>query len=254
MEGIKNARGEIVCFLEDDDLFSSDKLSTLTRIFGNRPELSFVHNGWKIMGESAINGLKSPRTIKKELSLQAFEASYSIYKIARFKVYWNVSSMSVRRRNLSNFLEAISQINITVDFALFLFSLFSNGEVMLLPDILTFYRMHQLSLTSGSGRSPEVQSSIAERAIHDNGIIKKGLPYWCSENLKERIDGDLLYWRIKLLGNSHSCRKEMAKLLLTFFKQWGFRAFLEFRLNVVELIGALIYILSPSLSSRLAFL
>ncbi|MCG2610861.1 glycosyltransferase [Flavobacterium sp. SM15] len=44
-EGIRKATGTILCFLDSDDLWTSDKLETLRTIFNQNPEISFViHN------------------------------------------------------------------------------------------------------------------------------------------------------------------------------------------------------------------
>jgi len=44
-EGIRKATGDVICILDSDDLWTSDKLETITTIFEQHPEVSFViHN------------------------------------------------------------------------------------------------------------------------------------------------------------------------------------------------------------------
>ncbi|MDH2904764.1 MAG: glycosyltransferase family A protein, partial [Methanomassiliicoccales archaeon] len=43
-EAVKKAKGEILCFLDDDDLFLPNKISTVTEVFRSNPEIDYYHN------------------------------------------------------------------------------------------------------------------------------------------------------------------------------------------------------------------
>jgi len=43
-EGILNARGEVICLLEDDDLFLHNKLETVYKAFNEHPKLGLFKN------------------------------------------------------------------------------------------------------------------------------------------------------------------------------------------------------------------
>lgn len=45
--GIESARGEIIAFLDADDLFLPDKLASQVAIFDKSPEVGIVHSGWR---------------------------------------------------------------------------------------------------------------------------------------------------------------------------------------------------------------
>ncbi|MGC8673488.1 MAG: glycosyltransferase, partial [Thermoplasmata archaeon] len=42
---LRYAKGEVVCFLEDDDLFDRNKLKFVYDIFARTPKLCYCHNG-----------------------------------------------------------------------------------------------------------------------------------------------------------------------------------------------------------------
>ncbi len=45
--GIKLAQGELITFLDADDLFFPDKLAAQVAVFDRQPELGIVHSGWR---------------------------------------------------------------------------------------------------------------------------------------------------------------------------------------------------------------
>lgn len=51
-EGIKNARGDIICFLDGDDLYTEDFLKTIVSLFEEYPTAGIVSTGYVIRSEA----------------------------------------------------------------------------------------------------------------------------------------------------------------------------------------------------------
>lgn len=51
--GIESAQGELVAFLDSDDLFLPEKLAHQVAIFDEAPELGIVHSGWRRVNQDA---------------------------------------------------------------------------------------------------------------------------------------------------------------------------------------------------------
>lgn len=53
-EGIRKATGQIICILDSDDLWTSDKLETLHTIFSQNPEVSFMIHNIEFLPENTV--------------------------------------------------------------------------------------------------------------------------------------------------------------------------------------------------------
>ena len=105
LEGLREARGRIICFLDDDDEFSPDKLHTVCAAFESDPSLVFYHNGQlpidfegRAIGEKV--GLRDTRTMiirfRTPLTLMQMKA------LTSHKIDFNMSSISVCRETIAN--------------------------------------------------------------------------------------------------------------------------------------------------------
>ena len=100
--GIKESRGEILCFLDDDDIFDENKLEIIKEIFLKYPSVGFVHNAFRLVNEE---GKEINRSItryrysqeKRDYLIRNKDVENKLNKIASNNGFSNVSSMSVRR-------------------------------------------------------------------------------------------------------------------------------------------------------------
>jgi hypothetical protein len=49
---LQEGRGEILRFIDDDDLFASDKLEVVDRVFNEKPSLGYFHDDFVEIDES----------------------------------------------------------------------------------------------------------------------------------------------------------------------------------------------------------
>ena len=127
--GLEKCTGEIVCFLDDDDLFLPQKLQEVTRVFSARPSLVFYHNGYETIDESGSTvRCRAYRPVRSSLELET--GSLKLSKLVSLKYsghLHNLSSISVRREALTPFLGTIGAIRGTTDCAMFLLAASTNG-------------------------------------------------------------------------------------------------------------------------------
>lgn len=120
-QAISNSNGSIISFLEDDDLFLSNKLEEIVRIFSSNRDTLFYHNSAEYIDSTG-------RKIYKKRSDPGF----------------NISCMSIKREAI--YLECLKNVRDSVD--LFLFCNGEdqgNGAHYYDSSVLTFYRMHNSS-------------------------------------------------------------------------------------------------------------
>ncbi|ACP37766.1 glycosyl transferase family 2 [Sulfolobus islandicus M.14.25] len=137
--GIKNSQGEIVTFLEDDDLYLPYRLINILKIF-NDTSIIFYHNMFEILGNKRIDEIVS--NYKHNIILSCDDSKQSEYKyLASTEAKFNLSSIAVRKNILDSWTDVILKVNFAVDNLLFYISLSEKGCLMIDPKIFTKFRV-----------------------------------------------------------------------------------------------------------------
>ncbi len=116
--GIMESKGDIISFLDDDDLFVSNKLEYVYNLFKNNNNLVYFHNNTFYM-DSNNKKLKN---------------------IQNNSIDFNLSCISIRKDIISKNL--LKEIWASPDTLMYLFSLRSNGKIVNSNTRLNFYRIH----------------------------------------------------------------------------------------------------------------
>ena len=141
-EAIISSKGEIIAFLDDDDVFSNNKLNHIFNLYSNihfdyyRNDLSSFTNISQISFETKIENSKI-RIVNNKLSSK--EKLRTIFN--------NLSTISssstvVSRKFIISCLEDLKSIKIAFDSYLFYAAIFKNVQVIVDRNELTFYRRH----------------------------------------------------------------------------------------------------------------
>jgi len=149
---LEEAKGEVLSFLDDDDMFSDKKLEAVKSIF-QRDEVVFHRN------RRAFVDAKG-RLIGEEAAHPAFQARGSdpgvLRKLIGLGMASNSSSMSIRRSALDAIgVERFRKIRLAVDTLYFVASLLQGGVLTYDPHPLTLFRFH------GNQSSIDMRSPLA---------------------------------------------------------------------------------------------
>lgn len=148
--GIEKARGEILCFLEDDDMFLPNKLNEVTNIFHSNNKIFLARNNiFKTFSPVIINSIikinsKNFHCIH-EISISNIKSVKDLFHIRRKYSFFNTSSISIRKDpyvKSSNFLK---DVNNGIDLFLFYFGIFNGSEdniIAFQEQTLSIYRLH----------------------------------------------------------------------------------------------------------------
>lgn len=162
------SRGEILCFLEDDDLFAENKLSTIYNAF-RQNAIGYCHNGFLEIdkdgnvlsrGKSRLESHRlkifSPNLVNKNIS---FLLNYG---------YHNNSCISIKKDLFMKYKDMISFAGTNwVDLLMLFISVISEESLMILPEALTYYRVHNsLSKFLPSNKADFVRNGI--KVSHDD--------------------------------------------------------------------------------------
>lgn len=185
---IENANGDIISFLDDDDLFSRLKLEIVENIFYENPDLMFFHNSQQRFFNNELSNVNVifPE-IKKSTLTEIRVNENSVKDLAKLvlinqwgEFYFNLSSISIRKTCYISFLNDLEKITGHTDDFFFFHALNDhyNRKIIISTEKLTLYRMHE-STSQSFEPNLNIQKKIAMSKIHLDSmrIIRNGMEY-----------------------------------------------------------------------------
>ncbi len=146
--GILQSHGEILCFLDDDDMYHPSKLSYILKIMAD-PDVIFVHNEITQIGENEKYG-----SLEKDTDIKGDDVRFPIAdlsksqigEIAGYRSDWYLSSMAIKANLARKYAELIGKCQKSLDKVIFLISVKECKSIVISKKPLTFYRKH-ISIT-----------------------------------------------------------------------------------------------------------
>jgi glycosyltransferase involved in cell wall biosynthesis len=139
--GIEMSSGDIITFLDDDDIMAENRLETILKVFQDN-KTGYYHNSFEAFKKGEI--------IKNRLIGSSKYKSFRItnkyiryaFSLDRKQLYVNNSSISVRKEVLTPHLKALREQVTNIDRFLFTCALLSDFDLYFDDKVLTFYRIH----------------------------------------------------------------------------------------------------------------
>jgi len=251
---IMNAKGEILCFLDDDDLWEESKLQHVYGLFSSNPALGYYHNGYSVVDETG-NSVQDMRLLTAQRRMENagnFTASTSsmTYSDARSAVYlgldFNSSSISVRRSLLTDHLRCLEELELAADSFYFYASLAGECEIWAEDRKLTRYRTHPYNITSVSHGYLAQAANFSPLELMDKQRLLGCIPFHNS-NIRNAIECGILDTKSNFLRLTKSPRSDIARTSLDYLR-YSSRGFLMHDLTVLLFNG--LYILLPEISNK----
>jgi glycosyltransferase involved in cell wall biosynthesis len=133
----KKAKGEILVFLDDDDLISKDKLERVNFVFSRYNTIGFYHNS-QLKGENPQKDFSRLYEKKFKIVRYPYKNSFKYLKIATF----NLSSIAIKKCILFSHLNELKSVIASPDSFMLIISLISKTDIFIDYDKYTFYRLH----------------------------------------------------------------------------------------------------------------
>ncbi|MCI4363846.1 MAG: glycosyltransferase family 2 protein [Thermoplasmata archaeon] len=146
--GIREASGEVVTFLEDDDAYETSRLAAVRRAFAEDPSLGYYRNGQRFVTADGLGGATPEGLAARNLArigpvhAAPGQLDSVLSKLCRIDPDFNLSSMALRRQPLLGALPILEGLPAAIDSGLFYASLRAGGGVLIDPTPLTRYRVH----------------------------------------------------------------------------------------------------------------
>jgi glycosyltransferase involved in cell wall biosynthesis len=152
--GISTARGNVLSFLDDDDIYQQNRLERVLEMFNKFVNLGYYKHQFRYIDE---NGVFLNRLTESK-NAAVFKNSDIIYvknseKISKSSVYngvvpdMNSTSMAIRKDILTRNVNLFLKINDKPDAVLFFFALISSKDLLFDSANLSLYRIHMKRTT-----------------------------------------------------------------------------------------------------------
>jgi len=160
LAGLEESRGEVITFLDDDDMYVNNRLEAIYKAFTSYDRLVYFHNSWAVIDENG-NVLERPPPsllISKNLvggspividvdKLRGLAKRYNVSVAdlvlkVRAGADVNNSSLAVRRSALEVSAHLLRELPSTVDGFTFASSLKAGGLIYFTDERLTLLRVH----------------------------------------------------------------------------------------------------------------
>jgi glycosyltransferase involved in cell wall biosynthesis len=198
--GIPEARGQVVAFLDGDDWWARNKLSRVMETMAADPTLGFVGNGIVMMHR---DGSAESEVLREGFRLQANTREGARLFGVRGS-FMGTSRMTIRRDILRRIGAVPEGIVVQADEYLFTLAAVLAGA-QILPDALTYYRLHDANGFQLSGNDParlrrkqEALAALARglsdqlRSLEMDPLARKALleMAWANaDQVRLRLDG-----------------------------------------------------------------
>ncbi|MGA7649432.1 MAG: glycosyltransferase family A protein, partial [Thermoplasmata archaeon] len=150
-DAIEHSEGRTLCFLEDDDLFTEDKLAFISRVFADNPRMGYLSNNFSVIDEEGTiqpnHRFRRPiRSARQRVGRRCLSPPDILDQLSRLPELgpdFNMSSITVRRSILTpSRLDTLRRTTVGPDSFLFYCALASECDLCIDPRVFTLYRVH----------------------------------------------------------------------------------------------------------------
>ena len=140
--GIEKSSGSVICFLDDDDKFTQDKLAEISNSFNSIKNLGYFHNAQITIDEAGNVSKKEPSAHPESDILIEELSAHAIRKARKYNGDWFMSCISVSRDLAMRALPLLREQKASFDKLFFYNSMLLDMKMMISGKKLTYYRLH----------------------------------------------------------------------------------------------------------------
>jgi len=160
LAGLEESRGEVITFLDDDDMYTDNRLEEVYKAFTSYDRLVYFHNSQAridengnvlerpslskniVGGSTVIVDVDKLRTFAKKYGMSIVDITADIILKVRVRADVNSSSAAVKRDALEASAYLLKELPIFIDLFVFASSVKAGGLIYFTNERLTFYRVH----------------------------------------------------------------------------------------------------------------
>lgn len=257
--GLRQANGEVMAFLDDDDMWTSDRLQRITTFFANLPDLGFYHNAVQYVSRAG-DPVQFTRSVERRSASRESEPLLlrGPERFRRFQLLvdrnagFNISSMAIRRDILLDHIATVRRTLSAQDELLFVLACFSDLSICVDPRPMTLYRLSEKNVSAkntGAGKVAELERQLL--CLANLQEVGQSLPRPAPGEVMDYLS--LLqaeYETIEWIFRPDTTRAQVFRSLPPLLRRYLVSNALKIRLL---LFGSLAVIISPDVISRVFF-
>ena len=261
---ISAAKGDVLCFLDDDDLFDGKKLSRVANIFTSDDSLIYYHNDG-IYVDAHRNYIRdlNERNLADVAEICLTDETKDIHyrEFLEHVHRFGSSCISVRKSFLEVFLDKLRLVRISPDIFITLCALIASGAICSDSNKLTSYRVSDKQWSNYRKNTTEEGIRLmclrAADSAYGYGILRELAIESGGTEVKRYIVSLLLARQISCaILDKHGSRKPIILTWIKFFRHSGdagrLKLYLE-RATVLSFLSTVAYLVHPSIA-RVLFL
>ena len=151
VRGIEEAEGEVITFLEDDDIYMPTRLARIYKLFSSDGKLIYFHHNVAAIDQSGkpiVDKLIERTNVNEFLRAESINEKRVIFAKYGWSIGLRNSSIAVKRDFIKRFVNVIRLFPDVVDVLLYLLALSSEGAILHSPERLTLFRLSSTSASS----------------------------------------------------------------------------------------------------------
>lgn len=169
LSAITHSSGEIITFLNDDDVWEAERVAVVLDAFESNPNLGYFHNNQSLISSDGSSTsriryalLRHPSILfaNSDLLVSIASSEKDLVRIRRYEPDFNSSSIAFRRGVLNPWISHLTELDVMDDGFYFYCALASGQSIFLSSRRLTKYRIHS---RNRSYHSKAAQGIPAER-------------------------------------------------------------------------------------------
>ena len=206
--GITESKGDIISFLDDDDLYDSNKLGCVLDTFSLYPQLLYYRNDLKFVDTTGKNF--SEMDADRKDGLEILDTRNVLIKgIRTFR--WNMSCIAVKKQIYIKYLDYVKNIRAAPDLSTFYMAYETDGLFAWDHKKLTVYRLNDKSMTKIKGEHNDALREF-------NSLLPLGKYLEKKEAL---MDYDKTMCKIRAISiwdGAHASRREILGIPIKFIR------------------------------------
>lgn len=258
---LNKSNGNIIAFMEDDDLWDAHKLETVLKKFQGDSDLGFYHNAYKVIdGDGKLVSFSSAhRDFQFEELNDIFvwkngNSFNKLNRMRRARVFFNMSCISIRKDVILRYSLELQELNFSPDFFVFFSALCSDMEIMADNLPLTFYRRSNVNShfvsTPTKASTRQIDWQVKDRQLSLKMSEKFGSRSAKSMAKFELADFLTIRFIRQFMKNEKRSRKDVVNLFRENRHLTGTLLF-QLRYFYKNLVMLMALIISPKLARRL---
>ncbi len=217
---LDHTQGDIIAFLDDDDLFLRDRLKTVVDVFSSNSSCLYYHTSQLKLKCNETEGAGNTGALGGgKMKFYGNNKQAEMWNLWRYGASFNLSSIAVRKSIFTGIEEYVKRTNTGVIQLLFFKAISSQGELCVETTPRVIYRIHEGNRSPNDAddfltilKKMSLQTPVMLRDIAEiRKFLREHLP---SINITPLESLEAKYDMYKLLTDPGSSRAELIRFFL----------------------------------------